>query len=162
VASSPPPDTVLRPINAPARPLSQYLTTFHLVMVVLDPFTNESAWILETAGRVLTTFSQADCRVAWLVASTPEECREFLGPWADRFLTFADPDRDAIKALGLERLPAIVHLGMDGSVIAAAEGWHPVTWQAVIDELAAVLQWKAPHLPAPGDPAPYVGSPALG
>jgi hypothetical protein len=142
--------------------LSQYLTTFHLVMVVLDPFTNESAWILETAGRVLTTFSQADCRVAWLAAGTPEECREFLGPWADRFLTFADPDREAIKALGLERLPAIVHLGMDGSVVAAAEGWHPVTWQAVIDELAAMLQWKAPHLPAQGDPAPYVGSPALG
>jgi hypothetical protein len=162
VASSPPPDTILRPINAPARPLNQYLTTFHLVMVVLDPFTNESAWILETAGRVLTTFSQADCRVAWLVAGTPEECREFLGPWADRFLTFADPDREAIKALGLERLPAIVHLGMDGSVIAAAEGWHPVAWQAVIDELATMLQWKAPHLPATGDPAPYVGSPALG
>ena len=162
MASSPPPDTILRPINAPARPLSQYLTTFHLVMVVLDPFTNESAWILETAGRVLTTFSQADCRVGWLVAGSAEECREFLGPWADRFVTFADPDREAITGLGLERLPALVHLGMDASVVASAEGWHPATWQVVADELAQMLLWKGPRLPAPSDPAPYAGTPALG
>jgi hypothetical protein len=153
---------VLRPINATPRPLSQYLTTFHLVVVALDPFTNESAWILETAGRVLTVFSQADCRVGWLVAGSPEECREFLGPWATRFLTFADPDRDAIKALGLDRVPAIVHLAMDGSVVASAEGWKPSAWQAVVDELAKVLSWKAPHLPAAQDPPPYEGTPALG
>jgi len=79
VASSPPPDTILRPINAPARPLLQYLTTFHLVVVAVDPFTNESAWILETAARVLTIFSEADCRVGWVVAGDPDECRQFLG-----------------------------------------------------------------------------------
>ncbi|NCY17386.1 MAG: hypothetical protein EBX39_11590, partial [Actinobacteria bacterium] len=33
----------------------------------LDPFTLESSWILETAGRILTAFHGADCRVAWLV-----------------------------------------------------------------------------------------------
>jgi len=162
VASSPPLDTVLRPINATPRPLAQYLTTFHLVLVVLDPFTNESAWIIDTAGRVLTVFGQADCRVGWLVAGTAEECREFLGPWAERFLTFADPDRDAIKALDLDRVPAIVHLAMDGSLVSYAQGWRPAAWQAVVDELARVLSWKAPHLPDPRDPAPYAGTPALG
>jgi len=162
VASSPPLDTVLRPINATPRPLAQYLTTFHLVLVVLDPFTNESAWILETAGRVLTAFGQADCRVGWLVAGTADECREFLGPWAERFLTFADPDRDAIKALDLDRAPAIVHLAMDGTLVSYAQGWRPAAWQAVMDELARMLSWRAPHLPDPRDPAPYAGTPALG
>jgi len=161
VVTTPPPDTVLRPINAPPRPLIQYLTTFHLVVVVLDPFTNESAWLIETAGRLLTVFSQADCRVGWIVAGSADECRQFLGPWADRFMTFADPDREAIRALGLARLPALVHLGMDGSVVASAEGWSPAAWQAVADELAEMLSWKAPRLPAAQDPAPYDGTPAL-
>lgn len=161
MASNPPPDTILRPLNGPPRPLSQYLTTFHLVLVVLDPFTAESAWIIETAGRVLTAFSQADCRVGWLVAGDGDECRAFLGPWTQRFMTFSDPDREMIKGLGLERLPAIVHLGMDATVIAAAEGWHPRQWQAVTDELARMLHWKGPHLPVQKDPAPYDGTPAL-
>jgi hypothetical protein len=161
VASNPPPDTILRPVKGPPRPLSQFLTTFHLVLVVLDPFTHESAWIIETAGRVLTTFSQADCRVGWLVAGTTEECEAFLGPWAQRFITFSDPQREMVKALGLEHLPALVHLGMDGTVVAAAEGWSPRAWRAVTDELAEMVGWKGPSLPAPRDPAPYEGSPAL-
>ena len=162
VVQTPSPDTLLRPINAPPRPLLQYLTTFHLVVVAVDPFTNESAWIIETAGRVLSVFSEADCRVGWIVTGDPEECRQFLGPWADRFLTFADPSRDVIRSLDLQRLPALVHLGMDGSVVAAASPRRPAAWQQVVDELARMLQWKAPRLPAPGDPAPYAGSPALG
>jgi len=162
VASSPPSDTVLRPINGPPRPVSQYLTTFHLVLVVLDPYTNESAWVLETAGRVLTTFSQADCRVGWLVAGGPEECRAFLGPWAQRFSTFSDPDREMISGLGLERLPALVHLGMDASLVASAEGWRPKAWLRVTDNLARIVSWKGPNLPGPKDPAPYEGTPALG
>ena len=35
--------------------------------VALDPYTDESAWMLETAGRILKTFEQADVRVAFLV-----------------------------------------------------------------------------------------------
>ncbi len=161
MASNPPPDTILRPLNGPARPLSQYLTTFHLVVVALDPYTHESAWLIETAGRVLTTFSQADCRVGWLVAGGPDECRAFLGPWAQRFLTFADADREVIKALALERLPAIVHLGMDATVVDVAEGWNPGAWRRVTDGLARIVRWKGPSLPGPRDPAPYDGTPAL-
>ena len=153
---------MLRPINGPARPLSQFLTTFHLVLAVLDPYTSESAWIIDTAGRVLTTFSQADCRVGWLVAADADGCRSFLGPWALRFSTFADPDREMIKSLGLERLPALVHLGMDATVVASAEGWRPREWGAVTDEVARMVHWKGPNLPGPKDPAPYEGTPALG
>ena len=162
VASHPAPGTVLRPLAGPPRPLSQYLTTFHLLVVALDPYTNESAWILDTAGRVLETFASADCRVGWLVAADGDGCRSFLGPWADRFTTFADPDRDLIGQLALGRLPALVALAMDASVIGAAEGWNPTEWQRVTDELARIVRWKGPSLPAPGDPAPYQGTPARG
>lgn len=162
MASNPSPDTILRPITGPPRPLSQFLTVFHLVLVVLDPFTNESAWIIDTAGRVLDTFTQADCRVGWLVAGDPDECRAFLGPWAQRFTTFSDPEREMIKGLGLDRLPALVHLGMDATVVASAEGWFPSRWQAVTDEVARIVGWKGPTLPAPRDPAAYEGTPALG
>lgn len=162
MAPSPAPESMLRPLHGPARPLSAYLGMFHLVLVVLDPFTNESAWILETAGRVLETFLQADCRVGWLVTATPEECEQFLGPWAKRFITFADPDRSLVKELGLERLPALVHLAQDATLVGAAEGWAPAKWQAITDELAAVLQWTGPNLPGPKDPAPYEGTAALG
>ena len=151
------------PINGKPRTVKELLLMFHLVFVALDPFTYESAWILPTAARILTVFDQADCRVAWLVAgATPEECRLFLGPWAEQILTFHDPDREAVKAFGLERLPALVHLGIDGTVVGAAEGWNPAEWRAVSDRLAKVMSWRAPAIPAPKDPAPFAGTPALG
>ena len=163
MASDPPPELLLTPINGKPRSVRELLLMFHLVLVALDPFTNESAWILPTAARILTVFDQADCRVAWLVAgATPEECRMFLGPWAEQMLTFADPDREAVKAFGLERLPALVHLGIDGTIVGAAEGWNPAEWRAVTDRLAKMMSWRAPAIPSPRDPAPFAGTPALG
>jgi hypothetical protein len=162
VARDPSPDLVLTPLRGQARTLSQQLVTFHLLFVALDPFTNESAWILPTAARILQVFEQADCRVAWLVTATPDECRMFLGPWADEMMTFADPERVAVKEFGLERLPAIVHVGMDGTSVSAAEGWNPTEWKAVTDKLAKIVGWRAPALPAQGDPGPFKGTPALG
>jgi hypothetical protein len=162
VASAPPLDLSLTPLNGPARSVQQWLTTFHLVFVALDPFTYESAWLLPTANRVLLNFQEADCRIAWLVAGTPEDCQAFLGPWSKEILTFSDPDREAIKAFGLERLPALVHVGTDGSVVGSAEGWDPPAWRAVAGALAKMMAWTPPNLPAAGDPGPYPGSPALG
>ncbi len=162
VARDPSPELVLTPIQGKSRTVKQLLTTFHLLLVAIDPFTNQSAWILETAGRILQTFEQADCRIGWLVTATADECRQFLGPWANEMMTFADPDRIAVKEFGLERLPALVHLGMEGKVEAAAEGWHPAEWKAVTDHLAKVLSWKGPNFPTSKDPGPFEGSPALG
>ena len=160
MATDPPPDLTLAPINAEPRTVEQWLTMFHLAFVVLDPFTNESAWLLETAGRLLTQFDQADVRVAWLVAGTPSQCKQFLGPWAQRILTFADPDRTAIKSLGLEWLPALVHLGMDGAIVGAAEGWDPPRWREILDRLAVITAWTPPAVPMPRDPGPFRGTPA--
>jgi hypothetical protein len=162
MAADPPQDLVLTPLAGEGRSLGAWLTTFHLAFVALDPFTNESAWILPTAIRILSTFEQSDARVAFLVAGTPEECEMFLGRHSRDTLTFSDPDRVAIKGFGLERLPAFVHLAMDGTVANAAEGWNPPEWQAVADHLALVTSWKAPNVPTAKDPGPFEGSPALG
>jgi hypothetical protein len=162
VASDPPQDLVLTPINGDPKTVREWLTTFHLAMVCLDPYTYESAWLLETAGRILKTFEQSDARTAFLVTCGERDARGFLGPWAVDLLTFADPDRVAVKALGLERMPAFVHLAMDGTVEDAAEGWDPPAWRKVADNLARVTAWKAPAIPLPGDPGPYEGTAALG
>ncbi len=162
MARDPSPDLVLTPIQGKPRTVGQLLTTFHLLFVALDPFTNQSAWILPTAGRILQSFEQADCRIAWLLTATADECRQFLGPWATDILTFADPDRVAVKEFGLERLPALVHVGMQGKVEGAAEGWHPAQWKAVTDRLGKTLSWQGPNFPTSKDPGPFEGSPALG
>jgi hypothetical protein len=109
MATDPPADLLLTPIKGDARTVAQWVTTFHLALIVVDPFTYESAWLLDEGGRILSTFSAADVRVGWLVTGTADEARQFLGPWARELLTFVDPEREAVKALGLETLPAWVH-----------------------------------------------------
>ncbi|MCB0972836.1 MAG: hypothetical protein KDA97_15120, partial [Acidimicrobiales bacterium] len=62
-------DTKLTAIGGQTRTIGEWTTTFQLLTVVIDPYTHESAWLLETAGRILSTFSGADCRVAWTVTA---------------------------------------------------------------------------------------------
>ncbi len=154
-------DLVLTPINGQGRTVQQWLTTFHLLLIALDPYTNEGAWILPIARRIIATFEQANVRVALLLPADAEDCRRFLGPVAREVLTFSDPDRTAIRGLGLERLPAIIHLAMDCTIVRAAEGWSPSEWKGVTSALADKMRWTAPLVPAPGDPGPFHGSPAL-
>lgn len=159
VAADPSPDLLLTPLSGPARSVRQWLTTFHLVFVAVDPFARQSRWIIPTAARILSVFDQADCRVAWLATGGPEDCRAFLGEWSSRILTFADPDATAVKGFGLERLPALVHLGIDGSVVGASEGWDPPAWKEIMARLAKTLAWLPPTIPGPGDPGPFAGAP---
>lgn len=152
-------EMILDSIRGKGFPVRDWLTSYPLILVALDPFTNESAWILETAGKLLEHFQPSDVRTAFLVAGDDDECREFLGPWAENFLTFADPDRKAIGELGLQNLPglAIIRPNMEMFV---ADGWDPAAWNALVTPLAEILSWSKPLIPAPGDPAPFVGTPA--
>lgn len=154
-------DVPLTHLSGAEHPLDDWLTTFHLAVVILDPYEYESAWLLETAGRILTTFTGADVRVGFVVTAPPAEAKEFLGPWADRLFALCDPDKAFVKSLGLETLPSLVHIGLDGSLLGSAEGWDPAAWRAVVDNLAKAMWWKAPEIPAPGDPKPYAGAPAV-
>ncbi len=155
-------DLVLSPLGAEARPLEEWLTTFHLATVVLDPYTNESSWILATATRVLEALRGADVRVNFLVTADERDTRSFLGPLVEQFLVFTDPDRVAVKALGLVELPAFVFIRVDGTVVASAEGWTGASWRAVAHAITAATAWHSPEIPVIGDPGPFHGSPALG
>jgi len=144
------------------RPVMEWLTTFHLASVVLDPYTNESSWILRAATRVLEQFRGSDARINLIVTASANEARTFLGPYADQFLVFCDPDRSMVKAMGLSELPAFVFVTVDGVVAAAAQGWDPSAWEGVADKMAEVTWWTSIPVPGPGDPGPFRGSPALG
>jgi hypothetical protein len=162
VATDPPADLRLSPITGEERTLEQQLTTFQLAMVVLDPFTNESSWLLETAGRILFHFREADVRIAFLLTCTAEEARQFLGPWTQRVLVFADPGRDLPRAIDLNELPAFVHIRQDRTLVGVAEGWDPHEWRLVAEGIAAANRWTAPTIPLPGDPTPFAGTAAVG
>ena len=163
MATDPPADLRLAPINGEPRTIAEWLTTFQLAAVVLDPFTNESAWLLDTAGRVLPHFREADCRVAFIVTGTADEARQFLGPWADKVLTFADPDRAVVRACRPQRAAGL-----------RADPRRPARWPAPPragtrssgarwpTSLAENNSWSDPAHPGDGDPSPYAGSAAAG
>ncbi|NCX60224.1 MAG: hypothetical protein EBW98_03400, partial [Actinobacteria bacterium] len=65
------------------------------------------------------------------------------------------------QVLCLTHLPAFVFLRIDGNVVASAQGWNPVEWRAVADEVARTVSWSKPLIPAPGDPGAFTGTPAL-
>ncbi len=154
-------DLILDSIRGTGYPLRDWLTSYPLMIVALDPYTHESAWILETAGDLLHHYQPADIRVAWLVAADDEGCKQFLGPWADEFLTFADPDRVALDGFGIERLPSLIAVRPDLAT-QTADGWDPEAWRAIASDLSTMLDWSTPLIPKPGDPVPYSGTPAAG
>lgn len=157
-----PEDTNLTALGGESRPISEWTTTFQLLTVVLDPYTSESAWLLETAGRFLHVFRGADVRTAWVVTADERDAKRFLGPWADEFLTYADPKREFVEALGLERLPALVYVRQDLAVVGTAEGWEPEEWEQIGRLVGKVNSWSSPKLPGAGDPGAFEGSPAKG
>ena len=91
-----------------------------------------------------------------------DEAKQFLGPLADQFLVFCDPDRTFVRGLGVATLPAFVFVRGDGSVQAAAEGWNPAEWRHVAKTIADNTSWMPPTIPGAGDPSPFHGTPALG
>ena len=155
-------DLTLHPLGGETLTLADQVTMFHLVAVVLDPYTYESSWILETAGRILEEYMGADCRTAWIVTADKDDASAFLGPWEQRLLTFCDPERELVKGLGVEQIPALVHIGNDLSVIGLADGWDPEAWHSITDNLATMMSWSRPTFPKAGDPVPFAGTPAAG
>ena len=161
MASAPSLDIELITLAGDAYTLEQRLTTFHLASVILDPYTNESSWVLKSAVRVLKAFRDSHARVNFVVTADAADTRQFLGPLVDEFLVFTDPDRALVKALGLTHLPAFAFIRVDAEAVAVAEGWDPTAWREVADAIATATAWRAPLIPAATDPTPFVGSAAL-
>ena len=155
-------DVKLKAFDREPLTLGGWLATFQMATVVLDPYTHESAWVLDSARRVLGHFRGADCRVCFIVEGTEDEARQFLGPIADEFLTLSDEDRAIAKGAELTELPAFLHIAQEGTIVGSAEGWNPPAWQEVAVALGRRMSWSHPQIPAAGDPVAYPGSPALG
>ena len=162
MATKLPDDLELAPLDGEARALSEWLTTFHLASVVLDPYTNESAWVLKSAVRILEELRGSHARVNFIVTAGADDARAFLGPLTERFLVFCDPDRAIVSALGLEQVPAFVFIRVDREVVAAAQGWNAADWHTVAEAIATTTKWNVPTIPAPGDPGAFAGTPAAG
>jgi hypothetical protein len=155
---NPDPTLKLTSLKGVTRTLDDWSTIFHLCLVVLPAQPEASAWV-PIARRIFRTFRDADCHTAYCVAGPESVARRILGDAEDEAIVFLDPEGALITSLGLEHLPAFVHLRQDTTLVAAAEGWEPREWQGVAREVAKALAWTMPEVGAPGDPAPTAGWP---
>lgn len=158
MATNPPLTLQLTPVVGRPRTLREQITTFHLVFIALDPDIRSQRAFTDTAERILANFEQADCRVALVLTGDEESSRAAFGKLMDRFLTFLDPDYTFVSGCGITKLPAFVHLGQDGQVVGASEGWVPDEWQSIANNLGKMMSWSAPVIPIHTDPAPYSGA----
>lgn len=140
------------------RTLDDWSTMFQLCLVVLPARAEAAAWI-PVAQRIFATFGDSDCRCAFVVTGGAEVARRLLGQAERDDMTFIDPDQALVTSLGLERLPAFVHLRQDTSVATAAEGWNPEEWQGAAREIARAMAWTYPEITGPNTPPRAEGWP---
>lgn len=159
MAQNPDPSLPVTSLKGATRALDDWTTMFHLVAVVLPDRPEGAGWIT-VADQISSVIGDADCRVVLCVTADPAIGRRVIGDADDRYLVLVDPDRALVKSLGLERLPAIVHLRQDTTLVDSAEGWNPDEWQRVVDGVAAAMKWSVPPLGGPGTPRPTGGWPA--
>jgi hypothetical protein len=158
MANNPDPRLELTTTKGTTRTLDDWSTMFHLCLVILPP-RPEAAVFLPIAERIFAVFGDADCRTAFCVVGNEFIARGVLGAYEDKYLTFVDPDGAFVKSLGLERLPALVHLRQDTTLVASAEGWDADDWQRVVREIARAMAWSFPEVSRPGDPPSTPGWP---
>ncbi len=158
MAKNPDPSLKLATSTGVVRTLDDWTTMFHLCLVVLPP-RPEAAAFVPIARRIFRTFGDADCRTAFCVAGNEHIARGVLGDAESQVLTFVDPDADFVRSLGLERLPAFVHIRQDTSVGAVAEGWDENEWQRVAREIGKAMAWSVPDVAGPDDPPATPGWP---
>ena len=158
MAQNPDPQLALTSLAGVTRSLDDWATVFNLAIVVL-PARPEAAAFVPVIDRIYATLGDSDVRTTICVPSTAAITRRILGNDADRWLVFCDPDAALAKSLGLERLPAFVHLRQDTSLAAAAQGWSPTEWQKVADAIARSVHWTSPMVTGRNDPPPSPGWP---
>ena len=121
-----PDDLMLHPLGGEARELEQWLTTFHLASVVLDPYTNESSWILQERGADPRRLPRLRRRGS-TSSSPPTRTTHaaFSGPCATSSSCSAIPTARSSRRRASTELPAFVFVRVDGELVAKAEGWNP-------------------------------------
>ena len=156
MAQNPDPSLELTSITGVTRTLDDWATVFNLAIVLLPDRPEAAAWV-PVIDRIYATLGDSDVRATVCVSAGESITRRILGDAASRWLTFCDEGHRLASALGLERLPAFVHLRQDTSLVAAAQGWSPSEWQRVADEIAKKEHWTSPRIAAPGNPRPTAG-----
>jgi hypothetical protein len=151
VAQNPDPTLELTSITGVTRTLDDWATVFNLAIVLLPGRPEASAWV-PVIDRMYATLGDSDVRTIVCVGANPAITRRIIGDAADRWLTFCDPDQKLATSLALERLPALVHLRIDTTLVAAAQGWSVSEWQRVCDEIAKHEHWTSPRIAAPENP----------
>jgi hypothetical protein len=160
MAKNPDPNLALTNLAGTTRTLDDWSTMFHLVLIVLPDRPEASAWV-PIGNRIFATFGDADCRVAFVVPSTAPVARKILDGNESKAMVFVDPDRALVSSLGLERLPAFVHLRQNTTLANFAEGWNAREWQRVAREIGKAMAWTYPEIARPGDPPSTPGWPAV-
>lgn len=158
VAQDPNPALELTTIRGVTRSLDDWSTTFNLAIVLL-PGRPEAAAFLPVVDRLYATFGDSDVRATICVAADEAIARRILGDVADRYLVLCDPGSELAGSLGLERLPAFVHLRQDTTVVSAAEGFDAAEWQKVADGIARLKHWSSPKVAGRGCPPATRGWP---
>lgn len=143
-------------IRGVTRTLDDWTTTFHLALTVL-PGRPEAASFVRIGRRIADVLGGSDCRPAFLVVGNERTARRVLGASADEYLCFLDVDGTVVKGLGLTKLPAFVHVRVDGTLAGTVEGWDPEAWDDAVERLAKEMAWTKPLIPVPGDPPPFPG-----
>ena len=102
MATAPPLDIELTDLAGDSYALADRLTTFPMAVVVVDPYTYESSWILDTARRIFAEYAAADVRVCFCVTADTEGAASFLGPVADEIYFAAMGTLLRLKPLPVE------------------------------------------------------------
>jgi hypothetical protein len=158
MAGNPNPQLPITSYRGVTRTLDDWATVFNLAIVVL-PDRPEGAQFVPVIERIFATFGDSDVKTIVCVPSTPSIAKRIVGDAINDWLVWCDADRAFVNSLGLERLPAFVHLRQDTTLVTAAQGWSPSEWQRVADEIATLQHWTSPVVTGRGDPAPTPGWP---
>jgi hypothetical protein len=156
VAQNPNPQLTITSYKGVTRTLDDWATVFNLAIVVL-PDRPEGSRFIPIIDRIFATFGDSDVRTIVCVPTTAAITKRIIGDAADRWLVWCDAERAFVGSLGLERLPAFVHLRQDTTLVSAAQGWSPTDWQRVADEIAKHEHWTTPIVAGRGDPPPSPG-----
>ena len=157
MAKNPDPTLPLSTIAGVTRTVDDWTTMFHLCLVILPDRPEAARWI-PVARRIFDVLGDSDCRTAYVVTATPPIAERILESELGQAMVFVDPDRTFVTSLGLEHLPAFVHIRQDTSIGAAADGWDAGEWQRVAREIAAAMAWSVPDISPPGSVIPAATS----
>lgn len=152
MAQNPDPQIAVTSFTGVTRTLDDWATVFNLAIVVL-PDRPEGAQFVPVVERIFATLGDANVHAVVCMPTTPAIAARVLGDLTERWMVWCDADRALVEGLGLERLPAFVHLRQDTTLVTAAQGWSPTEWQRVADEIAAHTHWTSPVLAGSGPPA---------